>query len=80
MYGDIKISSLNIRGMRDFIKRKKTINYMKDQDVDVFFLQETHSCKNTNKVWNAEFGHKCIFVNGFTNKCGVAIVIANKNI
>ena len=38
-----KILSLNVRGIRDSIKRRGIFSYLKDQKASFYFLQETYS-------------------------------------
>ena len=39
----LKLLSLNIRGLRDFVKRKAVVNWINKQNADIIFLQETYS-------------------------------------
>ncbi len=41
--GEISFTSLNINGARDFRKRVQAFELMKHKNIDVLFLQETHS-------------------------------------
>ena len=69
----IKISSLNVRGIRDTTKRRKIFNYLHHEKDDVIMLQETHSCKKDAKYWRSELGGNIYFEHGETNSKGVAI-------
>ncbi len=42
---NFKISSLNVNGARDVNKRAQVYELMKLKNIDVMFLQETHSTK-----------------------------------
>ena len=66
--------SLNAGGMRSDIKRKKVWRYINSHSADIGFLQETHSCQKDNSLWSNESGMKCLFANGSSQTCGVAIV------
>ena len=74
----IKLASLNTRGMRGGLKRRKIFRFLKKHKVDVGFLQETHCVKTDENCWSAEFGNKIIFSNGSSNSCGVAILFSKK--
>ena len=55
---DVDIISLNVRGLRDFTKRRKVFNYKKQKTSrrGIIFLQETHSVLKDEKVWTNQFG------------------------
>ena len=63
----VKIPSLNVRGLGDRIKRKKMFTFLKMKNFDIVFLQETHSSRKTAKVWQTEWGSKIVFAHGETN-------------
>ena len=69
---NLKILSLNARGLRDNLKRRKVWKYCKDNNVDICFLQETHGSNKDNHLWSNEFGNKGLFANGESNARGVA--------
>ena len=71
---NIKIASLNVRGMQGGLKRRKVFTYLKDSNCDIFLLQETHSTKNTAKCWTSEWGSKAIYSHGVSNSRGVCIL------
>ena len=52
---------------------------MKRYKPDVVFFQETHCTKDDECIWSTEWGNTCIFSNGASNACGVAIMFT-KNI
>ena len=70
----LRIVSLNTRGMRNNIKRKKLMCYLKDQKADIFFVQETHATNKDNSIWTSQWGNKCIFANGTSQSKGVGIL------
>ena len=74
---NLKIISANVRGLRQSIKRKDLLDYLKEKQPDIICLQETHLVQediNTLiKEWNIEY-----FVAGTsTNSRGVAILLNN---
>ena len=58
----LKILSLNVRGLRNQIKRRAVFAYLKRQKADIFCLQETYSNKLDESVWPAEWGGKYVFL------------------
>ena len=49
-------------------------NYLRDKDLDVIFLQETHTCKNSTKLYQNEWGSKWCATSGTSNSRGTAII------
>ena len=45
------VFSLNVRGIRDQIKRRSVFSFLKDQKAYIDFLQETYSEPNDEKLW-----------------------------
>ena len=72
---NIKVVSLNARGLRNGLKRRKVFRFIKKNKANVGFLQETHGSKDKEHLWQAEFGHKIIYANGDSNARGVAICL-----
>ena len=56
----IKIGSLNVHGLGNRVKRKCIFQYIRDWQIDVAFLQETHCTKNKWKLWESEWGNRMI--------------------
>ena len=52
----LNIQTFNVRGIRDFHKRKEFFQFVKKQGVDIAILQETHSCEMDEKFWNSQWG------------------------
>ena len=69
----IRIISLNVRGLRDGIKRRMIFNFYRTR-TDILCLQETHSDRETEKLWTSEWGGDAFYSHGTTNSCGVAIL------
>ena len=75
----IKICSLNVRGMGDYKKRKSIFNFLKAQNADVYFLQETHvSCEETAQLWRHEWNTPMFHSWGTTQSAGVSIISKNQ--
>ena len=76
--GNLKLISLNVRGLGNFRKRREIFTWCRKQKADVTFLQETHSTKNCEAQWKKEWGSLIIFSHGTSNARGVAVLIKNK--
>lgn len=74
---NIRIASLNVNGARDDVKRMQVYETMKQKQLDVLFLQESHSDEKNVTDWIKEWnGH--IFLSHKTSRSGgVAILFAN---
>ena len=73
----LTIASLNVRGLRDNIKRREVFNWLRAKKFSIYMLQEVHSTENTNHVWSAEWGYQTIFSTYKSNKAGVCILFNN---
>lgn len=71
------ISSLNVRGLSSEVKRRETFNWLRNKKYSVYFLQEVHSSKETEKFWLAEWGYRGLFSNLSSSRAGVCILFNN---
>lgn len=69
----ISFGSLNVRGIKDIVKRKALFLFCKGQKCHCLFLQETHSCQADVNFWANQWGDKMIFSHGSNRSGGVAI-------
>ena len=72
----VKLGSVNCWGMNRNTKRTIFINWLKDLNYDIIFLQDTHSAKKNQIMFNMEWEgdvHQSTTQNTF--KAGVAILI-----
>ena len=69
------VFSLNVRGIRDLIKRRSIFSFLKDQKACIYFLQETYSELNDENVWNKEWGGELFFSHGTKHSKSVCILI-----
>ncbi len=66
--------SINVKGQQNEIKRKKQYQLTKTMDVDILFLQETHSVKETESIWRNQYGGEhSFYCHGDTNARGVSV-------
>ena len=68
---NIKIQSLNVKGLGKSIKRRSIFRWLHNQKHQFAFLQETHSTKECAQFWEAEWGRKVFFSHGSSNSKGV---------
>jgi len=71
----LKILSLNVRGLRKQEKQRAIFCYLKKQKASIFCLQETFSKKEDEKIWRAEWGGQIIFSHGSEHSRGVCILV-----
>jgi len=67
----IKIITLNVRGLNGFTKRRSIFRWLHNQKAHFYFLQETYSDEKTKASWEAEWGGK-IFCSHGTNTAKVS--------
>lgn len=72
----LKMTTLNVNGIRHTPKRRAIFKELRDTKSDIIFLQETHSSIVDFKIWKAEWGGEAIFSHGRSNSKGVAILFA----
>ena len=79
MAADIKVLSLNVRGLHNRHKRKSLYSWIKNKGFDICFLQETFCIQNTvnkfNQFWSGDIYHSC---SNSSHSRGVSIMISKK--
>ena len=70
--------SLNARGIRDYFKRKSIFTWVKQQNTDIVFLQETHSTPDIENEWKFQWQGKMLFAHGTNHSRGVLILFNNE--
>lgn len=72
----LSIVTYNVNGIGGIssLKRRKIFNYLHTLKAHIFMLQETHSAKETERFWKAEWGGEILFNHGTSNARGVAIL------
>lgn len=78
MTGEIRISSLNCRGLCDRNKRKDVFDYLQGLKNHIYCLQDVHWDVNLVDTVPVEWGFDCYIAPGSNNSRGVAILM-NKN-
>ena len=75
---NLKIVSLNVRGLRDINKHKEIFNLMKKKNVSFAILSETHSCVDDIEVWSKQWGMPILWSHSSSQSRGVCILINEK--
>ena len=75
---NFKLISLNVRGIRDFAKRKAIFSWIKKQNADIAFLQETYSTPDVVGKWRFQWPGKMFYSHGTNHSRGVLILINDK--
>ena len=73
--GKFNVISLNVRGLRNHVKRRSIFCFLKDQNCYVYFLQETYSEPNDENIWKSEWGGDIFFSHGSLHSRGVCILL-----
>ena len=72
----LHIGSLNIRGLNKTSKRLSVFNWIKQKQFHVMFLQECYSSKDTESIWETEWGGQIIFSHGSKHSRGTVVLIS----
>ena len=72
---EFDIISFNVKGLRDYKKRRKIFNYAKKHTTrnGIVFFQETHSSGEIENAWANPWGGKVIYSHGSNDSRGVLI-------
>ena len=67
---------MNARGLGDRLKRTQVFSWLRSNKACIFFLQETHSTLESEKLWKDDWGLGSIFFShGTSNSRGVCILL-----
>ena len=72
---NFKITSLNVRGIRDLHKRRSIFTWIEKQKSDITFLQETYSTPEIINDWKFQWLGEMIFSHGSNHSRGVLVLI-----
>ena len=73
----LKICSMNCQGLGDSRKRRDIFNYLRKSNYSILCLQDTHFCKEKEKIIETEWGYKTYFNSLNSQSRGVAIFFNN---
>jgi exonuclease III len=74
----IKITSFNVRGLKNKVKRHRVLNYLKSKHPGIIFLQETYSTIGDELIWKNDWKGEIFLSHGTNHSKGVAILITDK--
>ena len=71
----LTLMSLNVRGIRDAVKRKAMFLFCKRSEADLIPLQETHSSESDIKFWKGQWGNGIYCSHGTNHSAGVSVFL-----
>ena len=74
---NLKISTLNVRGLKNNYKQNAILQAFKELDFDIIALQETHLCENEYFQIESKWDGPCLFSEGTNNSKGLCILFKN---
>ena len=74
---ELKIASMNVRGIGDNNKRRETFNWLRNKQQSIIFLQEVHCTEAIIGTWRSEWGYKALFSCLSSSSAGVCILFNN---
>ena len=75
MEDKITITSVNCQGLGDRTKRKDVLNYLKQKQFSIYFLQDTHFLEKEELYIRSQWGYECYFNSFSSQSRGVAIML-----
>ncbi len=70
----LSVLSLNVRGIRDLLKRKTIFLFFKKFKCDFYLIQETHSSLSDYNFWKSQWGDDLWMSYESNRAAGVAIL------
>ena len=77
---DLKVISLNVKGLRQYIKRQAIFQFLKSKTARFFILQETHITAKDNLDWEKDWGEGRLIANPGTSASAGQILLTKSNI
>ena len=71
---ELKIASLNVRGLKNTIKQSAIVNSLKSLNIDIICLQDTHLIQIEENNLKLEWSGPCFFAEGTNNSKGMCIM------
>ena len=71
---DLRVGCLNANGLGDKTKRNLVLNWLKNKNETIIFLQESHSTPETERLWKLDWGGDIVFNHGTFNSTGIAVL------
>ena len=77
--GTLRLLSYNCRGLNDHVKRRRLLLWLKEQDVDIIFLQETFCTQKLEPFFRIEWSGSAFHcITNSSHSRGVAILFSEK--
>lgn len=70
----VQFISLNVRGLKNIVKRKAIFLFCKELKANIILLQETHTNEDDEKFWKQQWGDNIIFSHGSNHSAGVMVL------
>lgn len=74
---DLKVGSINVRGLGDMLNRQEIFNWLKHKNMSIYFIQEAHRTEDNMHYWRAERGYQALLSCYSSIKAGVPILLNN---
>ena len=71
---NLRVGSLNVKGLTNDKKRKEIVHWLHGKNMNIHFLQETHSSNENVKNFQDDWEGRCSFSNKNTASAGVMIL------
>jgi exonuclease III len=71
----LTLMSLNVRGIRDAVKRKAMFLFCKRSEADLILLQETHSSESDITFWIGQWGNGIYCSHCTNHSAGVSVFL-----
>lgn len=75
----ISICTFNVKGLGETKKRNHIFNWLRNNNHDIFFLQEVHCKTSEYKKWKLEWGSDAYFNGNSSNSAGTCILLKKNN-
>lgn len=73
---NLNIATININGARSAVKRASLFRLCELKKLDVTFVQETHSDRNTEAAWRKEWPGQLFLSHKLSTSAGVAVLFS----
>jgi exonuclease III len=71
---NLRVGSLNVKGLANDKKRKEIVHWLHGKNMNIYFLQETHSSNENVNFFQNDWEGRCLFSNKNTASAGVMIL------
>ena len=78
VFNKLKVLTFNVNGLSAKNKRTQVFRYLRNQEIDIACIQETHFTKNKRKIFRNEWNAQIYFSDWRSNARGVAILFSRK--